>query len=73
MFLKSLTHKQKQLTILLKKKEIQTLIKIPQIYHQHVIGVKIKNHAFSASLANILLTKTRINYHNKSLSNLKHA
>jgi hypothetical protein len=62
-------------------KQIQTPIKIPQIYRSHAIGlkkqnqssIKTKNHAFSASLTNTLLTKTRTNYHNRSLGNLKHA
>jgi hypothetical protein len=50
-------------------KQIQTPIKISQIHqHDHAIGlkshnqtsVKTKNHAFSASLNNKLLTKTNV-------------
>jgi len=60
-------------------RKIQTSI-IPQIHHQHVIGlktqnqtsIKTKNHAFNVSLSNTLLTKTKTNYYNESLSNLKH-
>jgi hypothetical protein len=59
-------------------KHIQTPIKIPQIHHQHAIGLKIqnqtniktKNHAFSVSLKQEQNKKQ--NYHNESLSNLKH-